>query len=134
VRNLLAVLALLAVVAAGCGGAAQTQSAERGVPLALAHGWEDQAAAIAAAASTGDDCRASQLATTLRDQVVASQRKVPPRLRSSLLAGVNALADRIACTPPAPAPPPPKPPKPPHDKHEDHGHHGHGHGGDGNGP
>jgi hypothetical protein len=135
VSKILPVLAVVTVVAAGCGGAAQPQrSADRGVPPVLAHGWEAQASAIAAAASTGDDCRALQLANTLRDQVRASERRVPVRLRSPLLTGVNALAARITCTPPPPKPPkPPKPPEPPKDKHDDHRHqrhHGHG-GGDG---
>ena len=128
-RTVPALALLLLVVAAGCGGAARPQtSADRGVPAALARGWEAQAAAIAAAASAHDGCRAMRLATALRDQVVASQRKVPVRLRSALLTGVNALAARTTCTPP---PPPAKKPPPGHD-HHDHGHHGHGHGGDGN--
>ena len=122
-------MALLAVVAAGCGGTSQSRhSSQRGVPRALAQQWETEASAVAAAASAGNDCQARQLAGSLRDHVVAAERQVPLRLRAPLLAGVNSLAARITCTPPAPAPPP----KPPHDKkHEDHhGHHGHG--GDGN--
>jgi hypothetical protein len=130
VLRILSVLTLLTVVAAGCGGDTQTRrSADRGVPRTLAQGWEAQASAIADAAAGGDDCRALQLASSLRDQVVAAQRKVPLRLRSPLLTGVNALADRITCTPPRPK----KEPKPPPGHHDDHKpvHHGHG-GGNGN--
>lgn len=131
-------LALLVVVAAGCGGADRPQpSAARGVPRALALNWEDQASAIARAAAAGNSCRALHLSTSLRDEVVGSQDRLPSRLQSALLIGVNALADRVTCTPAptgpvAPAPPKgPKPgPKPP--KNDDHGHdHGHGHGDDG---
>jgi hypothetical protein len=125
--------AVLAVVAAGCGGASRPQrSADRGVPLSLAQGWAAQAAAIQAAAAGEDDCNALRLAKALRTQVVATEQKVPLRLRSPLVTGVNALAARITCTPPPVKKPskPPKPPKPP-DKHGKHDHHGHGPGGDG---
>jgi hypothetical protein len=95
------------------------------VPRELAQGWERQASAVAAAASADDSCRARQLASTLRADVSAAKVEVPRRLRAPLLSGVNALADRITCTRPAP----PKPPQPPHEKHGQHGHHGHhGHG------
>jgi len=89
----------------------------------LAQAWEGQASAIASAASAGNSCRALQLASSLRDDVVSSQQRVPSRLRSALLTGVNALADRITCTP-APTQPtkPPKGPKPP----KPHDHHGPG--------
>jgi hypothetical protein len=88
----------------------------------LAQAWEGQASAIAHAASAGNSCRALQLASSLRADVVSSQQRVPSHLRSALLTGVNALADRITCTP-APTQPtkPPKGPKPkppkPHDHH-----------------
>jgi len=127
--------ALLVVVAAGCGGAAQPQrSAVRGVPRALAQDWEGQASDIAAAASAGNSCRARQLANALRADVVASKDRVPSRLQPPLLASVNSLADRIKCVPvvqtPAKKPTPPRKPKPkePHE-HDHHDHHGHG-GGD----
>jgi hypothetical protein len=145
VLRIVSALALLAVVAAGCGGADRPQrSAARGVPPALAQRWEDQASAIAHAASAGNSCRALQLATSLRKDVVESRRKLPSRLQSPLLTGVHRLADRITCTPPpstpvSPAPQPapkpgPKPPKHDHHGHDEHGHHhdhGHGHGGNG---
>jgi hypothetical protein len=120
--------ALLAVVAAGCGsGGAPQVSAVRGVPRPLAQAWEGQASAIASAASAGNNCRALHLAASLRDDVVGSQQRVPARLRSALLTGVNALADRITCTP---APKQPKPPKGPQPKPpKPHGDH-HGPGGD----
>jgi hypothetical protein len=129
VLRILSAAALLGVVLAGCGGAAAPQRAAfHGVPPALAQAWEGQASAIAAAASAGNSCRALHLAASLRAAVARSQSKVPYRLRSPLLSGVNALADRITCTPvvtqptapkkapkvPKPKPPPAKAPKPPH--------------------
>ena len=129
--------ALVAVVAAGCGGAPPPQrSAFQGVPPALAQQWEGQASAIADAATAGNSCRALQLAAALRTDVAQSADRLPFRLRSPLVTGVNALADRIRCTPPVTSAPkkrskPPKPPHEPHGKHEHHGHHGGG--GDGEG-
>ena len=130
-----ALFALLAV-AAGCGGAAAPQtSAADGVPHALAQEWERQASAVATASAAGDDCRAMRLAASLRDEVSASRHRLPVRLRSPLLTGVNALADRIStCTrvvtvptqpkPPPKGPKPQPPPRPPgHDKHGDDGKH-----------
>lgn len=71
-----------------------------------------------------------RLAASLRDEVTAARHKLPLRLRSPLLAGVNALADRISTcirvqvvtvqSPPAKGPGP----KPPHGPPG----HGHGHG------
>jgi hypothetical protein len=104
--------ALLVVVAAGCGGGGRPHlSAVDEVPRALAQAWEGQATAIASAASAGNSCRAQQLAVSLRTDVRSSQQRVPSRLRSALLSGVNALADRTTCTP-AETPKPPKGPKP----------------------
>jgi hypothetical protein len=133
VSRILSVLALLAVVATGCGSAAPTQRSADRIPRALARGWEREASAIAAAASAGDDCGALRLAKSLHDQVAASRRKLPLRLRSPLLTGVRSLVDRITCPPPPATPPKqPKPPKPHHGE-KDHGHHHHhGPGGDGN--
>jgi hypothetical protein len=125
---------VLAVVVAGCGGAAPPQdSAARGVPAALAHDWESRASAIARAAAAGNSCEAQQLAVSLRNDVRASRSKVPRRLRSALLTGVESLADRTTCTPivteqtPPRKPRPPKEPKPP-EHHEPPGHHKHGDG------
>jgi hypothetical protein len=118
--------ALVVVAAAGCGGGGRPQEvAVHGVPAALAQKWEGQASAIAVAASAGDSCRALRLANALQSDVRAQQHRLPLRLRSPLLTGVSALADRITCTPP-PKPPGHKPDH--HDKHG-HGHHGHGDGG-----
>jgi hypothetical protein len=128
------VAAFVVVVAAGCGGAARPQqSAFHGVPPRLAHDWERQASAIAAAASAGDDCGAARLADALRTQVLESEQRVPPRLRRPLVEAVNALANRLTCTvtvQTVPQKPKPKPP-PKHDHHGDHGpgHHKHGDGG-----
>src|SRR3954453_18131817 len=120
VLRTLPALALLAIVATGCGGASPERAATRGVPRALAQAWEGQADAIATAAAAGNDCRARRLAASLRADVRNSAHKLPLRLRSPLLTGVTSLADRISCTPvtepttPAKKPEPPKPP----------GHHG----------
>jgi hypothetical protein len=100
------------------------------VPRALAQAWADQASAIAAAAATGDNCHARALAASLRDDVIHAGSKVPPRLRTPLLDGVNSLADRIVCTPPPQTVTRPASPKKPpaHDHHgHHHDHHGHGH-------
>jgi hypothetical protein len=138
VLRILSAAALLAVVAAGCGGAARPQkSAVHGVPARLAQDWEGQASAIATAAAAGKSCQALQLAASLRDDVVQSKYELPVRVRRPLLTGVNALAGRITCTPPAttpkppvkpkppaPKPKPPKPPGPPGHREEHHkGHH-----------
>lgn len=130
--RIVSVVALVALLAAGCGGAARPHGvALRGLPQTLARGWEAQASEIGAAASAGDDCRAMRLARALRDQVVSMERKVPVRLQSALLTGVNALAARTTCTPPV-VKKPPRPPKGP-GGHEDHGHKDHhGHRGGGN--
>ena len=134
VLRILAAAALLAVVVTGCGSAARPErAASRGVPRDLARGWERRAAAIAAAAAAGNDCRAQQLAVSLRDDVVQSQHELPLRLRAPLRVGVNSLADRTTCTPVATTPTPPKKSQPPHKgpkpkppeppkKHRPHGH------------
>jgi hypothetical protein len=134
VLRLLSAAALLAILAAGCGGSGRQERAAPGVPRALAQGWEDRAEAIAAAASAGNDCHARQLAVSLQRDVYQAQHQVPLRLRGPLLTSVNALADRISCTPVATNPTPPKKPQPP-DKGpkppKKHGHHGHDRGDDG---
>jgi hypothetical protein len=127
--RILSVAALVVIVAAGCGGSGRpARSAASGVPRALASEWAARASAVAAVAAAGNNCRASQLAVALRDEVIAEESKVPARLQPPLLAGVNALADRIVCPPPkVTAPPgPKKPPKPqPPHKHDQGGHNGH---------
>jgi hypothetical protein len=112
----------LALLVAGCGGSASPpKPATPGVPRVLASEWASRASGVAVAAQRGNSCRALQLASSLRDDVVAAQGEVPEGLRSPLVTGVNALADRFTCTPKATAPKgPPKPPKPPGHKH-DHG-------------
>jgi hypothetical protein len=105
------------------------------VPPALAQNWEGQASNIAVAASAGNSCRALQLATALRADVVAAKDRVPSRLQPPLLTSVNALADRIKCVPVVQTPPkeptPPKKHKPKEPREQDHhDHHGHGGGGD----
>ena len=126
--RLFAAIALV-VVAAGCGGSGRPQpAAARGLPPALAHQWAAQASSIATAAANGQGCRAQALASTLRDEIVAQQGRVPARLQRPLVTGVNSLADRITCTPqPVQAKPPtaPNPPPKPHGPGPGH-HHGHG--------
>jgi hypothetical protein len=132
IRNVLRILsagALIVLVAAACGSSARhSRSATPGLPPDLAQAWAAQASAVADASAAGDSCHASQLASSLRDDVITAQARVPTRLRSPLLAGVNALADRITCVPKPPPPPPghKKPSKPGHDHHDHH----HGDGGD----
>lgn len=127
--------ALLVVLLAGCGGSAPRHSAAHGVPQALAREWEGRASAIASAAAAGDSCEAQSLAASLRDDVVTSQGKVPRRLRSALLTGVNSLADRTTCihvvtVPTHPEKPGPKEPKPKPEPPKPHEHHDHGKGHD----
>jgi hypothetical protein len=132
VSRILPVAALVALVVTGCGSAGGShEQADPGLPRALAHAWAAQASAVASAALAGESCRASQLASALRDEIIADEGEVPGRLRHPLIQGANALADRITCvTPPQTVTvvPPPKPPKP---AHEDHHHHKPGHGGGG---
>jgi hypothetical protein len=117
-------VALLVAVVAGCGNAAPQRSAADGVPRALAREWETQASAIATAAAAGDDCRAMHLAAALRTEVAGSRRKLPLRLRSPLLTGVNALAARVStCTRVVTVPVQPKPPEQPKRKSEPPKHH-----------
>jgi hypothetical protein len=135
VLRIASVAALVVVVAAGCGGAAHPQqSAFRGLPPTLAKDWEGQAAAIATAASSGDDCGAKRRADSLRTQVVAAEHELPRRLRSPLVTAVTELANRLTCPPTTVQTVPKKPEPPPkhdHHDHHDHGHHKHGDGGDG---
>lgn len=128
VLRIVSVAALVAVLAAGCGGGSRArQAAFHGVPRALAHDWEGQASKIEAAASAGNSCRAMHLADSLRDEVRAARHKLPLRLRSPLITGVDRLAGRLTCTVTTVVTVPQKP-KPPdkHDHHDEHGHHGHG--------
>jgi hypothetical protein len=131
VLRILSVAAVVALVAAGCGSAPQPQ-AERGLPRALAQEWATRASAVAHAAAAGDDCQALQLASSLRDEIIAREDKVPARLQKPLVQGANALADRFTCTLPAQTvtvpPPVTKPTKPPDHKppHRDHKHGGGG--------
>jgi len=127
VLRIFSVAALLVAVVAGCGDAAPQRSAADGVPRALARDWETQASAIATAAAAGNECRAMHLAASLRTEVAASRHKLPLRLRSPLLTGVNALAARVStCTRVVTVPVQPKPPEEPKRKPEPPKHH-HGH-------
>jgi len=112
VLRILSAAAFLAVVAAGCGGAAPQKLALHGIPRALAQDWEQRASAIASAAAAGHSCNALRLADALRSDVVATQHKVPLRLR----------APTVQTQPKKP----PKAPRPPHEHHGKDGRHGHG--------
>jgi hypothetical protein len=128
VLRILSVAALVVLVAAGCGSAGPQPQADRALPRALAASWADRASAIATAAAAGRSCRAAQLASSLRDAIVADEARVPARLQKPLLQSVNSLADRITCAPQpqtvttggprkGPEPPAHEPPKPHHEKH-----------------
>jgi len=128
VLRILSVATLVAVVATGCGSApAPRRQADRGLPRALAQAWATRASAIATAAAAGENCHALQLASSLRDEIIAKEDKVPARLQQPLLQGASALAERITCSVPPEtvtvAPPPKKPPdhKPPRGHHKKHG-------------
>jgi hypothetical protein len=125
VLRILSVTALV-LVAAGCGSAGPQPQADHGLPRALASAWATRASAIAKAAAARQDCRASQLASSLRDEIIAKEGRVPARLQRPLVQGANALADRITCTVTV-IPPRKNKPKPPH--HEPPKHHDK-HGGD----
>jgi hypothetical protein len=130
VSRIVPVMALVAL-AAGCGSSGGQTRADGGIPRALASAWATRASAIATAAAAGENCRASELASSLRDEIISKESRIPARLQKPLVAGANALADRITCTVPpqtvtvAPAPKPKPPghekPKPPHDHHRKHG-------------
>jgi hypothetical protein len=120
--------AALAAGLAGCGGGSHPRASATTattLPRVLAQAWAARADQIAAAAAAGRGCHAQALASSLRDDVVAADARVPAQFRITLLSSVNELADRITCTPqtktvtttgpPHPKPPPghhPKPPKP----------------------
>jgi hypothetical protein len=89
-------LLLVALVGAGCGGAAK-QTAGPHLPRALAHQWAHRADAIAAA----DPCTAHRRASALRTDVIhaVNNRKIPQGLLEPLTSKVNALAAHKACAP-----------------------------------
>jgi hypothetical protein len=128
-----AVLGVVALLAAGCGGTASRvrppHSPPR-LPHALAGRWRAEAEAVAAALAAGDGCLALRRAVALRTSVIAAlnAHRVAPRLQEPLVGGVNDLAARIACTPP-PAEGEGRGTSPAHAHGRGHGHgHGHGHG------
>jgi hypothetical protein len=115
-------VALVALVVAGCGGAQQAAPPKPvpKLPRALAQSWAQQADDVAAAIDSGDGCMALQRAVALRTQVVdaVNANQVPRRYLEPLVSTANDLAGRITCTPPGPPPKPDKHHKPPkHDKH-----------------
>jgi hypothetical protein len=126
VLRIISVTALVALVVTGCGSA-PAPHADRGLPRALAQAWATRASAVATAAAAGENCQALQLASSLRDEIIAKEDKVPARLQRPLVQGASALAQRFTCTVPPQtvtvAPPPKKPPdhKPPPDHHKKHG-------------
>jgi hypothetical protein len=134
VLRLASAMMLIVLVAAGCGGSTRPpSSATPGLPPMLAQHWAAQASAIAHAAAGGDSCDASQLAGSLRAQVIADRARVPTRLRTVLLESVNSLANRIVCVPRQTVTQPTQPP-PPNEHGHDHQDQGQGKGnGNGNG-
>jgi hypothetical protein len=116
---------VVAVAASGCGGSRPPVATTTALtlPRRLAQVWASRADAIAAAAAAGRGCQARTLADSLRDEVVSAGARVPAAFRTTLLASVSQLADRITCTPQSAAGTTPatshqqKPPK-------GHGHHG----------
>jgi hypothetical protein len=134
VSKILPAVVLSALVAAGgCGGSDRAdRPASRELPRVLAKEWASQASAVADAAASGDNCRASQLAVALRTNIIDKESEVPARLQPALLGGVNALADRIVCRPPPQTVPrQPKRHEPPKHDHHDHHKHGDGQGNEG---
>jgi hypothetical protein len=139
VRLVAAASAAVALLCAGCGGVGRApEPPTPKLPHALAQTWSRDAQAIAAALAAGDGCGAKTRAAELRSAVIAAvnARRVPQAFLEPLTSAVNALPERIACTPPAPAEPAAQTPKPEtHGKpeHPGHGHgQGHGHGKKGN--
>jgi hypothetical protein len=144
--KLVAAASAAVLLCAGCGGASRApQTAPPPhLPRTLAQTWSREAQAVADALDAGDACVANRRAQQLRTEVIVAvnAERVPARFLEPLTSAVNALPERIVCTPPpapvpAPTPKPPKrhkPPKP--NPHDDHGHghgkkHGHDEGGDG---
>jgi len=123
----LALAAVLALAAAGCGGRTNTAAPPPKLPRVLAQAWAQQADAIAAALAAGDGCTAEAQAAELRAEVVqaTNDRRIAQRLATPLVGAVNNLPVRIAC-----APTPPQPPTngPGHDHKDKHGKHGGGNG------
>lgn len=133
VRRIVCVVCLLAL-AAGCGGGSRHVSTVRGVPGSLARSWAKRADAVAAAAAAGDSCRASRLAQSLQNDVIARQSSVPLRYYRVLLRAVNHLANRFTCVPtPVTVVTTTQAPPPPPQGHGPPGHRKHGHGGGGGG-
>jgi hypothetical protein len=132
VKTVAVTVALVALAAAGCGGAAHDTAppAPPKLPRALAQSWAQQADAIASALAAGDGCTAETRAVALRTEVVAAanDERISRRLLRPLTGAVNDLPDRIPCTPVSPPPPhgPKHPPKDEHrDKHDKHRGGGH---------
>jgi len=127
---------VLAVMAAGCGGAGHAAAPPR-LPHALGSDLAAQASTIEASLTGGDACGAAAEAAQLQQMVASavSSGQVPVALRGPLSRSSAALAAEITCVPAPPAKPTDGKPKPPgHDHGPGHGHgHGHDHG-DNRGP
>src|SRR3954467_9718318 len=98
----------LVLVAAGCGGSQAKDTTPRRphLPRTLAESWARQADAVAAALASGDGCTARARAAALQQSVITAvnAHRVPQRFLEPLGSGVNDLAGRITCTPPATTP------------------------------
>ena len=114
-----ALVALLAIVLAGCGGSQRPPATAQPprLPHALAHTWAAQATVVAQALAGGDCNTARDQANQLRHAVeqAVAQHEIPARLAAILVPTVDELPGRIGDCHPAP---PAKPPKHDHGKHK----------------
>lgn len=94
-----ALLPLVVLVVAGCGGASTATRDEPKLPRALGQQWQQQATAAAAALNGGDQCLAQRRLQRLQDDVIAAinANRVPPALQEKLLGAVNDSAVRVLC-------------------------------------
>jgi hypothetical protein len=95
---------LAAAAVTGCGSESRSPPKPR-LPAAVAEQLARQSDRVAAALAAGDACKARDEARRLQQQTLAAinARRIPGPFQEQLGTTVNALADRIACTPSVPA-------------------------------
>jgi hypothetical protein len=105
IQRLTILLASLALIAGGCGASDESALQQPLLPPVLADELAARSDRIAETLARGDECGADAQADELRRAATAAvdSGRVPRPLRRELLDAVTALADQIACTPPAPA-------------------------------
>jgi hypothetical protein len=105
IQRLTILLASLALIAGGCGASDESALQQPLLPPVLADELAARSDRIAQTLARGDECGADAQADELRRAATAAvdSGRVPRPLRRELLDAVAALADQIACTPPAPA-------------------------------